>query len=515
MAVSRSHVLVGALAGAGVAVVAMAGAGMRPPGLNLGAQGQFIKVSTSPVFAPAPGAPQTFADIFEKVSPAVVSINVTSKGDPNAAKRIPGFENFPFDIVPRGQGQGGDTDGAPVPKQLSSGSGFFISPDGYIVTNNHVVDNADEIKVVLKDGKELKGVVVGRDEGTDLAVVKVEGHGYSYVDFENSAKPRVGDWVLAVGNPFSLGNTATAGIVSAYNRDIGENFVDYIQIDAPINRGNSGGPTFDTYGRVIGVNTAIFSPSGGSVGIGFDIPADIASNITKQLMSGEKIKRGYIGATIESLSDELADSWGLAGRKGAVVADLVPGGPAQRAGVQPGDVVVAVNGQPVTSNSEMTREVAKVHAGDVARLDVFRAGKERSIDIHTGLRPSEAQLALNGGAGGGDEESSPGGGGAKTAPNAPILGMSLSPIDPAARQQYSIAAAVHGVLVEGVKGSSDAGEKGLHRGDVIVRAGDREVATAADVSAAVAEWKKSGRAIIPLAVSRSGRTLFVPIKIAG
>ncbi|MEO8926795.1 MAG: Do family serine endopeptidase [Caulobacteraceae bacterium] len=517
MAVSGSHVLVGALVGAGVAVAAMAGAGMRPPALNLGGQGHLILASTSPVFAPAPGAPQTFADIFEKVSPAVVSINVTSKADPHAQGRIPGIEGFPFQLLPRGREGDGDDGGeaAPPPKQLSSGSGFFISSDGYIVTNNHVVDNADEIKVVLKDGKELKGTVVGRDEATDLAVVKVEGHGYSFVDFENSAKPRVGDWVLAVGNPFSLGNTATAGIVSAYNRDIGENFVDYIQIDAPINRGNSGGPTFDTYGRVIGVNTAIFSPSGGSVGIGFDIPADIASNITKQLMAGEKIKRGYIGATIESLSDELADSWGLAGRKGAVVADLVPGGPAQRAGVQPGDVVVAVNGQPVTSNSEMTREIAKVHAGDVARLDVFRAGKERSVDVHTGLRPSEAQLALNGGVGGGDEGSGAGGGGAKPSPNAPILGMFLSPIDPAARQQYSIAAAVHGALVEGVKGTSDAGEKGLHRGDVIVRAGDREVASAADVSAAVAEWKKSGRSIIPLAVSRGGRTLFVPIKIEG
>jgi len=514
MAVSRSHVLVGALAGAGVAVAAMAGAGMRPPALNFGGQGNLIKASTSPVFAPAPGAPQTFADIFEKVSPAVVSINVTSKADPNAMKRIPGFENFPFEIVPRGQGQEGDGEGAPAPKQMSSGSGFFISPDGYIVTNNHVVDNAEEIKVVLKDGKELRGIVVGRDEATDLAVVKVEGHGYPFVDFENSAKPRVGDWVLAVGNPFSLGNTATAGIVSAYNRDIGENFVDYIQIDAPINRGNSGGPTFDTYGRVIGVNTAIFSPSGGSVGIGFDIPADIAYNITKQLMAGEKIKRGYIGATIESLSDELADSYGMAGRKGAVVADLVPGGPAQRAGIQPGDVVVAVNGQPVTSNSEMTREIAKVQAGDVARLDLYRDGKERNIDIHTGLRPSEAQLALNGGAAG-DEDAGPGGGGSKASPNSPILGMSLAPIDPAARQQYSIAAAVHGVLIEGVKGSSDAGEKGLHRGDVIVRAGYREVASAGDVSAAVAEWKKEGRTVIPLAVNRGGRTLFLPIKIAG
>ncbi len=515
MAVSRSHVLVGAVAGAGVAVAAMAGAGMRPPALTFGTQGQLIKASTSPVFAPAPGAPQTFADIFEKVSPAVVSINVTSKADPNARKLIPGFENFPFEIIPRGQGQEGDGDAAPAPKQMSSGSGFFISPDGYIVTNNHVVDNADEIKVVLKDGKELKGTVVGRDEATDLAVVKVEGHGYPFVDFENSAKPRVGDWVLAVGNPFSLGNTATAGIVSAYNRDIGENFVDYIQIDAPINRGNSGGPTFDTYGRVIGVNTAIFSPSGGSVGIGFDIPADVASNITKQLMTGEKIRRGYIGATIENLSDELADSWGLKGRKGAVVADLVPNGPAQKAGLQAGDVVVAVNGHPVGSNGEMTREVAKTRAGDVAHLDVFRAGKERAVDIHTGLRPSEAQLALNGGAGSDEDNSRPGGAGAKPSPSAPILGMYLAPIDPASRQQYSIATAVHGVLVGGVKGTSDAGEKGLHRGDVIVRAGDREVASSEDVSAAVSEWKKDGRAVIPLAINRGGRTIFVPIKIEG
>jgi len=518
MAVSKSHILVGALAGAGVAVAAMAGAGMRPDG-----EGHLLKASTSPVFAPAPGAPQTFADIFEKVSPAVVSINVTSKAAPQTLRGIPGFPGFPFNIVPKGQGGGDDGDDGDnggdarpnhAPKQLSSGSGFFISSDGFIVTNNHVVENAEEIKVVLKDGKELKATVVGRDEGTDLAVIRVEGHDFPYVDFENSARPRVGDWVLAVGNPFSLGNTATAGIVSAYNRDIGENFVDYIQIDAPINRGNSGGPTFDTYGRVIGVNTAIFSPSGGSVGIGFDIPADVASKITKQLMSGEKIKRGYLGATIEALSDELASSWGLTDRKGAVIADLVPGGPAAKAGVQQGDVVVSVNGQKVTSPTEMTREVAKVQSGDTIHLDLFRAGKERTVDVRSGLRPSEAQLALNGGASG-EDDSDTGPASAKPAPNSRILGMSLAPIDPASRQQFSIGAAVHGVLVNGVKDSSDAGEKGLHRGDVIVRAGDRDVASAGDVSAAVSDWKKAGRTSIPLAVNRGGRTLFVPIKIEG
>jgi serine protease Do len=489
---------------------------VRLPTAN--AQGHLTLASTSPVFTPAPGAPQSFADIFEKVSPAVVSIDVTSRPAVGTLNRIPGFENFPFDIVPRGQGQGqgqGGLNGAPTPapKQMSAGSGFFVSPDGYIVTNNHVVDNALEIKVVLKDGKELKGTVVGRDEGTDLAVVKVEGHGYPYVDFENSAKPRVGDWVLAVGNPFSLGSTATAGIVSAYNRDLGENFVDYIQIDAPVNRGNSGGPTFDTYGRVIGVNTMIFSPSGGSVGIGFDIPADVAASVTKQLIATGKIQRGYIGATIQPLSDEMADSFGLGGRKGAVVADVTPGGPAQKAGVMSGDVVVGVNGRPINSYTEMTREVAKVSAGDVARLDVFRDGKERQIDVHTALRPSEAQLAQNGGES--PDQGGNIGSGPRATPGSAILGMNLVPLGPAARQEFNLSESARGVVVEGVTGASDASDKGLQRGDVIIRAGDRLVASAGDVAAAVSEWRKAGRKSIPLAITRGGRTLFVPVKIAG
>ncbi|MBS0409701.1 MAG: Do family serine endopeptidase [Proteobacteria bacterium] len=519
MAVKKYQFFVGALAGVGMAVAAAAGVGMRLPTATADTHGKLMLASTSPVFAPAPGAPQSFADIFEKVSPAVVSINVTSRVPVSQQPNIPGLKGFPFNIVPPGGDDGDDGDSTPAPKgqrALSAGSGFFISPDGYIVTNNHVVENAEDIKVVMKDGKELKGTIVGRDEGTDLAVIKVEGHNFAYVDFENNARPRVGDWVLAVGNPFSLGSTATAGIVSAYGRDIGETFVDYIQIDAPINRGNSGGPTFDTYGRVIGVNTAIFSPSGGSVGIGFAIPADVADNITKQLIAGGKITRGYIGATIQNLSDEMADSWGLSGRKGAVVADLVPNGPASRGGLQQGDVVVAVNGHNVSTSSEMTREVAKAHAGDVLHLDVYRDGKQRTIDIKSGTRPSEAQLAQNGGAGGGDGDDNGGAaGGAKVGPKAQVLGMSLTPLDPVARRQYGIDDAVKGVLVDGVKGSSDAGEKGLRRGDVIVRAGDHVVATAADVASAVAEWRKSGRTSIPLGISRGGRTLFLPVKIDG
>ena len=508
MAVTRTHVVVGAIAGAGIAAAAMAGVGMRPAFTPVG--GQLIKAAL-PELPQSPGAPMSFADIFEKVSPAVVSIDVVSHA-PVGAVRIPGL---PFEIQPPNQ-NGGNGEGGPSqgPKQMSAGSGFFISQDGYIVTNNHVVDHADEIKVVLKDGKELKGTVVGRDEATDLAVVKVDGQNYTYVDFENSAKPRVGDWVMAVGNPFSLGNTATAGIVSAYNRDIGENFVDYIQIDAPINRGNSGGPTFDTFGRVIGVNTAIFSPSGGSVGIGFDIPADVASQVTKQLISSGKIQRGYIGATIQPLSTEMAESFGLAGRTGAVVADVVPGGPAQKAGVVSGDVVVGVNGHPIASYTEMTREVAKVPAGDVARLDVIRDGKERFIDVRTALRPSEDQLAQNGGLPGDDEDGGQGGA-AKSAPGAAILGMELAPLGPTQRQEFNLAQNAHGVVVQGVKSTSDASDKGVQRGDVIVRAGDRDVASTGDVAAAVDTWRKAGRKEIPLAVNRGGRIVFLPLKIEG
>ncbi|HEY1751326.1 MAG TPA: trypsin-like peptidase domain-containing protein [Caulobacteraceae bacterium] len=512
MPVNKTAFVVGALAGGSVAVAALAGAGMKLPAAwaNGPHGGSLIQASTAPVFAPPPGGPESFADIFEKVSPAVVSIHVTSKIDVSQlGRQIPGFENFPFEIVPKG-----DPD-RPPPKQQSSGSGFFISQDGYIVTNNHVVDGAEDIKVVTKDGTELAATVVGRDEGTDLAVLKVQGHDFPFVSFETQVKPRVGDWVVAVGNPFDLNGTATAGIVSAYNRDIGTNFTDYIQIDAPINKGNSGGPTFDIYGRVIGVNAEIYSPSGGSVGIGFAIPADVANSVTQQLISKGKITRGYIGATIQSLSDDLAQSWGLGDRKGAQVTDVIPGGPAQKAGLAAGDVVVAVNGVPVKSNVEMTREVAKSQAGDVIHLDVYRAGKERTVDIRAGLRPSEQELALNG-------RPAPDQDGGGASPNHPavgpaLLGMQFAPVNADTRGQFNIPETVKGgAVITAVKGTSDAADKGLQKGDVVVRAGDREIVSAGDLAAAVADWKKAGRTSIPLEIRRGGQVQgFVPIKIDG
>ena len=519
MTSKKTGYFLGALAGAGVMAAAVAGAGVRLPQAHAD-EGQVIKASTSPIFAPPPGAPMSFSDIFDRVSPAVVSINVTTRVDASTL-RIPGL---PFDLVPRGAPDENDDDsGAPpqggrtekgqprLPTQQSAGSGFFISQDGYIVTNNHVVENAETIKVVLKDESELEGTVVGRDEATDLAVIKVKGRNgpFPFVNFEDSARPRVGDWVIAVGNPFGLGGTATAGIISAYGRDIGETFVDYIQIDAPINRGNSGGPTFDIYGRVIGVNTAIFSPSGGSVGIGFAIPADVADQVTKQLISGRRIERGYIGATIQNFTAEMAEAQGMGEQRGAIVSDLAPGGPSQRAGLQAGDVITAIDGHAVKRSSELTREVAKAKPGDNLRIDIIRDGKRRTVDVRSGTRPSEKELAQN------DNTPNQGGGGSqgpKTQAPA-VLGLSLAPLDDTLRRQLGLPATVRGAAVLNVDASSDAGQKGLRRGDVIVRAGDTPVTSAAEISAAVQAAKRGKRPSVLIGVYRSGRTLFLPLKI--
>jgi serine protease Do len=521
MTSKKTGYLLGAVAGAGIMVAAVAGAGVRLPSAHADQAPQLIKASTAPIFAPPPGAPMSFADIFAQVSPAVVSINVTSRVDTAALRRIPGFEGLPFGSPPDGDDdstappQGGRTEkGQPrLPTQQSSGSGFFISPDGYIVTNNHVVENAESIKVVLKDETELEATVVGRDEGTDLAVIKVKGGraNLPFVNFENSAKPRVGDWVIAVGNPFGLGGTATAGIISAYGRDIGETFVDYIQIDAPINRGNSGGPTFDIYGRVIGVNTAIFSPSGGSVGIGFAIPADVADQVTKQLISGGKIQRGYIGATIQNFTAEMAEAQGLGDQKGAIVSDLVAGGPSARAGLLPGDVVIAINGVSVKTSSELTREVAKAKPGDALRLDVIHEAKRKVIEVRSGIRPSEKDLAVN--------DNTPGRQGPGASPptvQAPaVLGLSLVPLDESTRRGLNLPTDLRGAVVGAVDQNSDAGQKGLRRGDVIVRAGNRVVASATDLAAEVDTARKSGRTSVLVGVYRAGRTTFLPLKVSG
>ncbi|MBV8684699.1 MAG: trypsin-like peptidase domain-containing protein [Caulobacteraceae bacterium] len=390
-------------AGASLAVLGAAVAwGQARPGAP-------VNPAPTPAAAAPMGAPTSFAPIVQKVSPAVVSIDIVGHASPSQVAEmrqdqgqgqgqgIPFFFGFPgFPGMPgMGQQVPHTGDGQPLPKFRASGSGFFISPSGYIVTNNHVVQDAQEITVHTADGRSLKARLVGRDPATDIAVVKVEGSAFPYVSFEDSAKPRVGDWVVAVGNPFGLGGTATAGIVSALGREnvADSPLVNYMQIDAPINRGNSGGPTFDIYGRVVGVNTAIYSPSGGSVGIGFDIPADTVSSISKELIEYGHVSHGYLGATIQQITPDLAESLGIKTTNGAIVDQLSPDGPAQHAGLKAGDIIVSVNGQTVKSPTELTQKVAFARPGDVLRLDVLRNGQPLQITVHAGVRPSEPTVA--------------------------------------------------------------------------------------------------------------------------
>ena len=483
--VSKSWIMMGA------AALAITGAG----GYVAGEHALAAPVNPTPTPAPAAMAPRSFADLVDKVGPAVVSIDIVSKAQAAPAalqQEWPFGDDSPFGEdfrrffrdLPQRQGPV-----QPEPMR-ASGSGFFISSDGYILTNNHVVENADEITVKTKDERELKARLIGRDPATDLAVIKVEGARFPYVSFEDRAKPRVGDWVVAVGNPFGLGGTATAGIVSAIGRrNVSQsNYVDYMQIDAPINRGNSGGPTFDIEGRVVGVNTAIFSPSGGSVGIGFDIPADVAASVSQQLIDHGKIVRGYIGAQIQDVTADIADSLGLKDRKGALVADVTADGPADRAGLKAGDVVLDVNGQTVDGASDLSRRVALVSPGQTIRLRVSRNGQTEALSLTSGTRPSEQQLADN---------SAPSGYGSGES----MLGMKLEP------------SASGGLKVDGVNANSDASAKGVRPGDVIRKAGDREVSSMADLSKALSVAKKAGRKDVLVLIARGGRQLFVPLHV--
>jgi len=473
-------------------------------------------------------SPPSFADLIQRVAPAVVSIDVTLKpsaenvalqeegGQEEGGQSFGGPSPFQFFFGAPGQPSpfagipgfpGSGPGGAPL-KEQATASGFFISPDGYIVTNNHVVQGATSITVRLADHRQFKARLIGRDPATDLAVIKVDGAGFTYVNFEDKARPRVGDWVVAVGNPYDLGGTATAGIVSALARpNISQSsFVDYMQIDAPINRGNSGGPTFDVYGRVVGVNAAIYTPSGGSVGIGFAIPADVAESVTRQLIAHGHVSRGYIGAEIQGITPDIAASLGIRPDEGALVAELTPGGPAERGGLKVGDVVVGVDGQAVHTPSALTQRVALVGAGQTIQVQVLRDGRPLTVSVRAALRPPEAQLASTdlGSAEGGD---------AAAEESARILGMHLAPVDPETRERYGLASSTSGVVVQGVAADSDAAAKGLHPGDVIVRAGERKVASSADVASAVADARRTGRNDVLFLVSRNGRTIFIPVGV--
>jgi serine protease Do len=488
--------------GAGVAAAAMSGFNGQAPGLGYDGA-QLIRAADLTPVKPPNGAPMSFADMIERVSPAVVSIETKGKMKvPSGIPALPGFD-FP-----------GQEDAAPGREQevRGAGSGFIISADGYVVTNNHVIQGADEIVVKLTNDKELKAKVIGRDPATDLAVLKVEGHDFPFVRWELEHKPRVGDWVVAVGNPFNFSNTATAGIVSAYGRDLresGTSYIDYLQIDAAINRGNSGGPTFDLYGRVIGVNTAIVTPSGANAGVGFAIPADVANRITSQLIRGVKIERGYIGVTISPVTQENAEALNVPDTTGAYITETTKSGPADKAGVQAGDIVKTVNGQPVKSPTELTRRIADVKVGEKITLGVVRNGKLVNLTLTAALRPSEEDLAkgLNGG------ETAPETPGAESTSTPSVMGLSVKTLTPESRRTYGLDADVKGVVITNVDINSDGGQKGLKPGDVIVLADQRPITTQADFAKVVDDLKKAGRPAILLLVSRDGRNIPLPLSL--
>ncbi|MBE7218131.1 MAG: trypsin-like peptidase domain-containing protein [Caulobacteraceae bacterium] len=528
MVAKNKGLIAGLALGVGAAGAAAAGIGLTLPQTQ--AYAQPVPQQSGPTRVAPMGAPASFADIFQRVSPAVVSIVVTTKVKPSEMAQMEGIP-FPFNqlpqfqnrrggrggqATPRGRNGGSDNDDNndddDAPEAQAAGSGFFISADGYIVTNNHVVEDATKITVTLPDQREFDAKVVGRDEASDLAVIKVQGANFPFVTFETQAKPRVGDWVLAVGNPLQLGGTATAGIVSSIGRDLpqqGGYPTGFLQIDAPINRGNSGGPTFDVYGRVIGVNSAIYSQTGGSIGIGFAVPADVADSITRQLMAGKTIQRGYLGATIQALDTERAQVLGLPLAQGAFIADVVPTGPGARAGLRPGDVVLTFNGEKVLNANALTRAVGQTHAGDTFHLGILREGRRMDIAVRSGVRPSET--ALNASLNGQGDNDVTGSGAAPSTSRPTDLGVTVSVLTPAIRQAAGIGANVSGVVVESTRSGSDASRK-ITKGDVIVQANQQPVRTPAELIAVLAQAKKEGRPGVLLLINRRGTNAGVPVK---
>jgi len=471
--------------------------------------------------APRPGAPMSFADMVARLQPAVVNISTDQKV--TVQQPANPFAGTPFgDLFGQFGGRGGG--GAPVTREAQSlGSGFIISPDGYIVTNNHVVAAGmrgavvTSIRVTLPDRKEYVAKLIGRDAASDLALLKITApSALPYVKWGDSAHARVGDWVLAIGNPFGLGGTVTAGIISAVHRVTGQGGANdrFIQTDASINQGNSGGPMFDMNGNVIGINSQIFSQSGGNIGIGFAIPAEEARPIIDTLMKGGSVKRGYLGVAIQSMTDDFAAALGLPKNSGEIIARVEPNGPAAKAGVRAGDVVTKVNGTAVTPDTTLSYLIANVAPGDTARLDIIREGKPLSVTAKADTRPPEDQLAATVGNGDdfsadNDDEQS----GDQAAVPGNAIGVTVQALTPAIARQVGVDSTVQGVVVSAVDPSSDAAQK-LRRGDVISAINGTPVRSAADLARGVQAAKAAGRPQVLLMINRArGQNGFVPVKI--
>lgn len=461
--------------------------------------------------APRAGAPMSFADMVAKLQPAVVNISTTQRVQVNTNP----FAGTPFEgLVPQGPGGG-----QPVTRQAESlGSGFVISADGYVVTNNHVISAGqrgavvESITVTFPDRREFKAKLIGRDVQSDLAVLKIEGTNLPFVRFGDSRQARVGDWVVAIGNPFGLGGSVTAGIISATHRVTGQGgaYDRFLQTDASINRGNSGGPMFDLQGNVIGINSQILSPTGGNVGIGFAIPAEQAKPIVDTLMKGSSVTRGYLGIQMQELTADLAESFGVAKGNGTIVARVEPGQAAEKAGIRQGDVIVRVNNQDVTPDQTLSYLVANVSPGTRIPIELVRDGRKQTVTVTVGTRPPEEQLAqqfdLD------DNDSGPQGG---ETMGAASLGIAVTPLTPQIARSIGVDATAQGVVILGVDASSDAAGKGLTRGDLITTANRTPVRTAADLARIVGQAKSGGAKQVLLFVQRRGLGRYVSVQIPG
>jgi serine protease Do len=458
--------------------------------------------------------PVGFADIVERVKPSVISVKVNinqkvakdDSGDNDDSspfqpgspmerffRRFGGPDGMPPGLrgMPRGRGA-----------VTGQGSGFFISADGFAVTNNHVVDGADKVEVTTDDGKIYKAKVIGTDPRTDLALIKVEGGSNFPFAKLSDGKPRIGDWVLAVGNPFGLGGTVTAGIVSASGRDIGNGpYDDFIQIDAPVNKGNSGGPAFNTDGEVIGVNTAIYSPSGGSVGIAFSIPASTVKNVIAQLKDKGSVSRGWIGVQIQPVTPDIADSLGLKKAEGALVAEPQANGPAAKAGIESGDVITAVNGETVKDARELARTIGGIAPGNSVKLNVLHKGKDEVVNLTLGQLPNTVEAKA-------DSDDNDDKGSASRGTEVPKLGLTVAPANSVA------GAGKDGVVVTEVDPKSAAAERGFKEGDVILEVAGKSVTSAGDVRDAIKAAASDNKNSVLMRVKSGGSSRFVAVPLA-
>ena len=458
--------------------------------------------------------PSGFADIVAKVKPAVISVRVKipASAEPASMQQQGNDDEDPIPSVPGSpldkffqqfgdqfghQGRQGQRGQSPQGHQTitGEGSGFFITADGYAVTNNHVVDHAKSVQVTTDDGSIFTAKVVGTDQKTDLALIKVDGKSdFPFVTFAEHA-PQVGDWVVAVGNPFGLGGTVTAGIVSARGRDIGAGpYDDYVQIDAPINKGNSGGPAFDVEGNVIGVNTAIYSPSGGSVGIGFDIPADTVKTVIAQLKSSGHVTRGWLGVQIQPVTASIADSLGMKKAEGAMVDEPQAGSPAAKAGIASGDVITAVNGAPVKDARDLARTIGTMAPDATVKVDLIRGGQAKTISLTLGEMPGQQQAKADTGS-------------AEPTSGVPHLGLSVAPASEVS------GAGGQGVVVTAVDPDGPAAEQGFQTGTVILDVGGKAVANAGDVRKALVDAKAQGKHQVLMRVKQGDATHFVALPL--